>query len=149
MATRSTIALEYPDGTVKQVYCHWDGYPSHNGKLLLENWSDFEKLDNLMKEGDLSFLGESIGYKRSFSAPPFDTPEYEAHSKMCLFYGRDRGEEGCAARSFWNFEMYAMSGQKEEYNYVFRPNNGGWFYRTYRSKFFAELTWPAEQCVME
>ena len=25
MATRSTIALEFADGSVGQVYCHWDG----------------------------------------------------------------------------------------------------------------------------
>ena len=27
MATRSRIAIELSDGTVKSVYCHWDGYP--------------------------------------------------------------------------------------------------------------------------
>ena len=36
MGTRSTIALEYADGTVEQVYCHWDGYVSHNGLILSE-----------------------------------------------------------------------------------------------------------------
>ena len=27
MATRSRIAKQNPDGTIKSVYCHWDGYP--------------------------------------------------------------------------------------------------------------------------
>ena len=40
MATRSTIALEFADGTVQQVYCHWDGYIDHNGKILFENYSN-------------------------------------------------------------------------------------------------------------
>ena len=31
MATRSTIAMEQPDGRVMQIYCHWDGYLGHNG----------------------------------------------------------------------------------------------------------------------
>ncbi len=37
MATRSTIALEFADGTVEQVYCHWDGYLDHNGALLRDH----------------------------------------------------------------------------------------------------------------
>ena len=40
MATRSTIALEFADGTVEQVYCHWDGYLAHNGLMLLEHYSN-------------------------------------------------------------------------------------------------------------
>ena len=40
MATRSTIALEFADGTVQQVYCHWDGYLDYNGKLLAEHYTD-------------------------------------------------------------------------------------------------------------
>ena len=40
MATRSTIALEFADGTVEQVYCHWDGYLAHNGQLLLKHYSN-------------------------------------------------------------------------------------------------------------
>ncbi len=39
MATRSTIALEFADGTIGQVYAHWDGYLAHNGKMLLEYYS--------------------------------------------------------------------------------------------------------------
>lgn len=39
MSTRSTIAIEHADGTVKKVYCHYDGYISHNGKILAEQYS--------------------------------------------------------------------------------------------------------------
>ena len=44
MGTRSTIALEYADGTVHQVYCHWDGYLEHNGRILQEHYLDPFKL---------------------------------------------------------------------------------------------------------
>jgi hypothetical protein len=40
MGTRSTIALEFADGTVEQVYCHWDGYLSNNGKILQAHYMD-------------------------------------------------------------------------------------------------------------
>jgi hypothetical protein len=58
MGTRSTIALEFADGTVQQVYCHWDGYLEHNGKILQEHYSDPFKLRDLIDLGDMSSLGE-------------------------------------------------------------------------------------------
>ena len=45
----STIAMRYPDGHVKAVYAHWDGYPSHNGKILLEHYSNPWLLDCLLR----------------------------------------------------------------------------------------------------
>ena len=34
MATRSTISIQKKDGTIRSVYCHWDGYCEYNGVLL-------------------------------------------------------------------------------------------------------------------
>lgn len=39
MSTRSTIAIENGNGTIKKVYCHYDGYISHVGKVLAEHYS--------------------------------------------------------------------------------------------------------------
>ena len=43
MATRSTIAMKTPEGKIRAIYCHWDGYPEHNGKMLLDNYQDAAK----------------------------------------------------------------------------------------------------------
>ena len=40
MATRSLIAKQTNEG-YKAVYCHWDGYPSHTGAVLVENYNSF------------------------------------------------------------------------------------------------------------
>lgn len=40
MSTRSTIAIENENGTIKKVYCHYDGYLSHVGKVLANQYSD-------------------------------------------------------------------------------------------------------------
>ena len=56
MATRSTIALEFADGTVQQVYCHWDGYPEHVGELLVHHYNTPALITELMELGDLSSL---------------------------------------------------------------------------------------------
>ena len=55
MATRSLIGIKL-DNIVKTIYCHWDGYPEHNGKLLVENYSSPAAITELMELGDLSTL---------------------------------------------------------------------------------------------
>ena len=134
MATRSTIALEFADNTVGQIYCHWDGYLENNGKILLENYTDPFKLQKLIDLGDLSSLAPEIGEKHEFDCPhKYDTPEYlawmEAKEKMCTFYGRDRGEEGTQAKYFSDFADYKKNHQCEEFEYILRTD-GNWYVST-------------------
>jgi hypothetical protein len=56
MATRSLIGIKLDNEIVKTIYCHWDGYPEHNGKLLVENYSSPATITELMELGDLSTL---------------------------------------------------------------------------------------------
>ena len=133
MGTRSTIALEFADGTVEQVYCHWDGYLEHNGNILFENYSDPFKLRNLIDMGDLSSLGPNIGEAHPFS--PHASKEDEAlyeHAKdmgYCTFYARDRNEDGCEARKFKDYLDYAENHQYEEFEYILRAcgDKAVWF----------------------
>ena len=120
MGTRSTIALEFADGTVEQIYCHWDGYLEHNGKILAEHYSDPFKLRDLIDLGDMSSLGERIGTQHAFDK----APEGE-----CTFYLRDRKEQGCKAKKFANFTDYVLEHQYEEYEYILRNVDGKatWF----------------------
>jgi hypothetical protein len=128
MATRSTIALEYADGTVFQIYCHWDGYLETNGKILAEHYSDPFKVQKLLGLGDISSLGESIGIKHPFNVVPGTS--YSDHERlyghMTNAYGRDRGESGTDARRFKDFAEYEANGQREEFNYILRKS-GQWF----------------------
>jgi len=134
MATRSTIALEYADGTVHQVYWHWDGYLEHNGKILAEHYSDPFKLRDLIDLGDLSSLRPTIGTKHAFSKFELATQieqrlHEEATENMCTFYGRDRGETGTSAKKFASYEDYLLNHQYEEYEYILRSVHGQavWF----------------------
>jgi hypothetical protein len=132
MGTRSTIALEFADGTVQQVYCHWDGYLEHNGKILQEHYSDPFKLRDLIDLGDMSSLGERIGTQHAFEK----APEGE-----CTFYGRDRNESGCEARKFKDYLDYAENHQYEEYEYILRAcgDKAVWFVSDH-GKDFVPLT---------
>ena len=126
MATRSTIAMEQPDGRVMQIYCHWDGYLDHNGRILLENYQDRAKVLALMLLGDISSLREDIGMAHSFDDRYADS---DPRSRWCVSYGRDRGETGATARTFANFAEYAKNHQHEEYEYILRQVDGKpvWF----------------------
>lgn len=131
MGTRSTIALEFADGTVGQVYCHWDGYLSHNGKILLNHYMDPFKVRELIDNGDVSSLGTEIGVKHPFDAPGFfndkDYLEYKTkYGHMCKFYMRDRGEEGVEARYFKDFADYEQNHDYQEYEYILRTD-GVWY----------------------
>ena len=124
LSTRSTIAIELADGTVKQVYCHSDGYLSYNGRILFEHYSDPAKLEELINLGDISVMGLEIGVKIDFNNRLTFTENNQA--TQCRIYGRDRGESGDDARLFWNFGMYEMTHYREEYSYILR-NNGTWY----------------------
>jgi hypothetical protein len=137
MATRSTIALEFADGTVQQVYCHWDGYLSNNGKLLLENYSNPFVLRDLIDLGDISSLRPTVGEKHDFSRLDSDMPaeQYETlYGDMTTFYGRDRGETGTDAKKFKDFADYAENFIHEEYAYILRQN-GNWYVKQYGNGF--------------
>lgn len=137
MGTRSTIALEFADGTVEQVYAHWDGYLSGNGKLLLEHYSDPFVLQELINHGGISSLGKVVGVKHEFSNPnPYGTGLHtlweELYSDMTTFYSRDRGEY-VAKEKFKDFEDYKANHQYEEFEYILRNINGTatWFVSPY------------------
>jgi hypothetical protein len=132
MGTRSTIALEFADGTVEQVYCHWDGYLAHNGKILFENYSNPFILRDLIDLGDISSLKPTVGTKHAFShfGTEMKQEEYDAlYGEMTTFYGRDRGETGTDSKKFKSYEDYIANHQYEEYEYILRNINGKavWF----------------------
>jgi hypothetical protein len=108
MATRSTIALEYADGTVGQIYCHWDGYLDHNGKILHNQYTDPFKVRELLDGGDMSSLSETVA--------------------GCSFY-TERGED-CPQRRYMNLGEYFAECQQEEYDYVLTREQG-WLVRCY------------------
>ena len=59
MATRSLIGIKLDNEIVKTIYCHWDGYPEHNGKLLIDHYNSPATITELMELGDLSTLAET------------------------------------------------------------------------------------------
>ena len=136
MATRSTIALEFADGTVEQIYCHWDGYLENNGQILLKHYSDPFKLQRLIDLGAVSSLRPEIGEKQDFDKR--DTQ----NDNWCLVYARDRGEDLVKHR-FKDYADYKANAQSEEYNYILRTD-GKWYV-----EFYGEFDGLLEQAIMD
>ena len=108
MGTRSTIALEFADGSVSQVYCHWDGYLSGVGAELESDYTDPFALQKLIDGGDMSTIGEP-------------------------YTARGEAYEDCAPRRYQTVDEYFADCQQEEYDYILRPVDGEavWFVRCY------------------
>ena len=110
MSTRSTIAIRHEDGTVKKIYCHWDGYLEHNGAILQKYYSTADKVENLLALGNLSNLGPEI--------KPDDPRDWDLgnrDSRFCRTY-TSRGEA----------LEYLDPGQMEEYNYLYDESEAAW-----------------------
>ena len=111
MATRSYIGVKNTDGTVDYIYCHFDGYPEHNGEILTEHYADMDKVNALMKLGDLSVLGIEIGEKHDFN-------DYANRNRnWCLAYGRDRGEKDTNVKTGDYNEL--IKDDTVNYTYIF------------------------------
>lgn len=131
MATRSAIAVTH--GTVvKGVYCHWDGYIDHNGKILQEHY-DSAKANNLVALGDISSLRPTIGEQHPFSSVgvmPAD--EYEAkYGEMTTFYGRDRGETGTGWKTFADAQEFINHFDGCGCEYFYLMHEGVWYVSQY------------------
>ena len=112
MATRSNISVKIGN-EYRTVYCHWDGYLEGVGKTLLNHYNSQELAEELVKEGDMSCIGEKC------SCPEGHSYENQVNG-YTVYYGRDRGEKRTG---------YKVSEQRpklsEEYLYVFE--DGKWF----------------------
>lgn len=130
MSTRSKIGILRKDNSVDYVYSHWDGYPEHNGVILIENYSNINKLNELIKNGDMSILAENI-----FPAPDkphsFDVKE-DRQEDVCLFYNRDRGEDWkhTNPRTSKNLDRFIQECKMSdsEFAYLYDENNNEWLF---------------------
>lgn len=120
MSTRSYIFKENQDGTYTGIYCHFDGYLSHNGSILLNHYSNREKVEKLISKGNLSSLAPNIDPDPN-KPHSFDEPQ----EGVCVFYRRDRGgkdEDAIVVRLKQLDRNHSI-----DYYYVFGLDNV-WYY---------------------
>jgi hypothetical protein len=140
MGTRSNIGIVNEDASVTAIYCHWDGFLSYNGKMLLQHYTSVDIVNQLMLLGDLSSLREKL-YPDDSKPHTFQNQQED----VCVAYGRERNESDVDCKTFkdiGDFERFAGNSDAE-YQYLF--NSGKWTYRwVHRDDKWSELT--EEEC---
>ncbi len=131
MGTRSRIGIEMADHSVVSVYCHWDGYPEHNGKILVEHYQNRDDVQDLIDGGSMSTL-RTRG-KWNSSALRDENGEWISDAAGYLMYDDDRepqplyhserGEEVEVLHS--TFDQFVSDNCGEEYAYLY-DLNGNW-----------------------
>lgn len=146
MSTKSLIFQEQQDGTLKGIYCHWDGYLQYNGVILSESYSDPKKVAKLLELGNLSALGEELEASeavRLYGNYYYVSEDFKALSdeeqerlkneaqigKYTIAYHRDCGEELTPLKTITLEEQ--KNGKNPfpyycEYIYV-QDKNGVWY----------------------
>ena len=116
MSTRSHIGIWNEDGSLDVIYCHWDGYPSYNGALLLHHYQDPEKIRELIALGDISLLAESV----------------KPAEGVVVAYGRERHEDGVDTKHFDTLDEYKKLMRSEggyiEYVYLYQASDRKWIW---------------------
>ena len=110
MATRSRIGLQLSDDSIVSVYCHYDGYPAHNGRILCTHYDTIEKVRELIDGGDMSCARTNAGWNN------------ETLPEVGPLYYSARGED-CPPRHDETMTEFFNNG--EEFGYIYQ--NGEWF----------------------
>lgn len=125
MATRSAIGI-ITDRYIYGIYCHWDGYPENNGRLLVEHYKTLDQVWDLIKLGDLSSLGKTIGVEH-------DKEDVDNLNNFCTYYDRDykRGPHPYSTFNTRNEFKDKFGHSGCEYFYLFKDDQ--WLMSSLRS----------------
>lgn len=129
MSTRSRIGVMDESGVIVSAYCHWDGYPGHNGSILYKFYSDPRQAKLLIINGAMSKLGEVIGKKHDFSG---------GDANECTFYYRDRDEE-LVIENHKNINSFINEGMEAWEEFLYLNVNGVWYVYGHDYKVFTLL----------
>ena len=104
MATRSTIAIEFEDGTIKSAYCHNDGYREGVGYKLekrFPNGTDPNIIEEFIDEGDRSTMDMSYKEWRNENSPAIEYATVEKYLDDMQAVAYLYAKEG-----FWLYQEY-------------------------------------------
>ena len=124
MSTNAYIGMELPDGKIKYIYSHWDGYVEKPGvgHKLKNFYTDINKVEELINLGDISVLGKNIGEKH-------EDYNLARENDWTIAYGRDLDSQDFEAKIVKNYESLP-----NDMSYVYIFKNGKWYYREDDSK---------------
>jgi nucleoside 2-deoxyribosyltransferase len=125
MATRSRIGIELPNGEVKSVYCHWDGSPFRRIPLLLEHYSEREKVEQLIELGSICSLRPRLAPNEGEVHQCCELINGKLYSKdndakdVTIAYARDMKQADFVTVNIEENREAFRIGDVEEYGYLF------------------------------
>jgi len=122
MSTRNIIALQLDEDKYKTIYCHNEGYLKHNGAILIDHFNSREKVEELLKLGDLSLLAPHLNPEPN---KPHSYEYLHRQEGVCVAYGRERGEKDTQAKILSKEQM--LEYPLIQYFYIFTLD-GVWKY---------------------
>jgi hypothetical protein len=128
MGTRSRIGIQLQDSSVVSVYCHYDGYPEHTGRILKEDYTTKEQVANLIDGGSMSslkttHLWETKAVRDQNNQIVRDKDDnwlYAPLRSAQPLYHTERGEEISVEHT--NHKEFISGNCGEEYAYLFTLN---------------------------
>lgn len=85
MGTRSYIGYEDSVGKVEASYCHWDGYVDGVGSVLVENFTEYDKVKGLIEKGGMSSLDKDTSNINYYGDQPSEKyRNYQDYSEEML-----------------------------------------------------------------
>lgn len=122
MSTNCSIAIQgkINNKQVKYIYCHWDGYIEGVGKTLYKHYQDRSKVEELIKLGSLSTLGEEPTADPDAWNEIYGIKKLDKEYKGCrAYFNRPNEEEDpvittCLLETYVKDKVYSF-----EYNYLF------------------------------
>ena len=111
MGTRSMIGMVEADGSVSAIYCHWDGYLSHNGKILDEHYDSDIKVAELIALGNLSSLGVNLEPENT---KPLVGGEAAERYESIAEYRKGLGDNSDEFRYLWDGAAWFYISEKQD-----------------------------------
>jgi hypothetical protein len=103
MSTHSAIGYQNRKDDIHVIYCHYDGYPSHVGRLLVQHWNSMSKCNQLVyngairsfeQNGDVDRFNDEQGYENYESVQEIIDSGFD----YCYLFNEDTGRWVCYGR---------------------------------------------------
>ena len=136
MGTRSAIGYRQPSGSVRAVYVHYDGSPSHQLPILRKRYNSLAEVKALIRPGSMSSLrtrstwdhgGEIM--KDAIGEPLRDIEGFLMSKNDRApqpLYHHERGERGCDPKVSKDPREMWFRYHDCEHLYIFEPSTKEW-----------------------
>jgi hypothetical protein len=107
MSTRAYVGIERLDGSVRYIYCHFDGTLERLGNCLQDNYNTTAIVNDLIDNGDASQIKSTVSDS--------------------VFYHRDKGEDFAEVQASFEDNRANYSLDLEgNMAYLFSESMGSW-----------------------